>query len=71
MLHSLLEAQKMLYIVLIALMYQPEIGKIPLTLLGLLCKNMAFVGVLALDLSGSGKRESLFCSRICLHFWHF
>ena len=39
---------------------KPEMRQIPFLLLGLLRENVAFKSMLSLDLSRSGKRETLF-----------
>lgn len=37
-----------------------EVGKVPFLLFGLLCEDVALVGMFPLDFSRSGKRETLF-----------
>ena len=45
--------------------------EIPLLLLGLLRENVAVISVLSLDLSRSGKRETLFGTGVGLKLCHF
>ena len=37
----------------------------------LLRQNVTFVSVLTLDFTGSGKRETLFCTGVRFYLWHF
>jgi hypothetical protein len=48
---TLLQTEKKLDVLLVSLIYQSVIGKIPLTLCRLLGKNMALEGMLTLDLT--------------------
>ena len=45
--------------------------QITFLLLCLLCKNVAVVSVMSLDLTCSGETESLLCTGVSLYFWHF
>ena len=56
----LLEIEKLLYLLYIALVEDCEVVEIPLLLLGLLRENVAVVGVSPLDLACPGKLETLF-----------
>ena len=50
---------------------QVSVLRIALLLLGLLCQDVAVIGVMTLYLATTGEHESLLCSGICLYFWHF
>ena len=52
-------------------MEDSEVIKISLTLLGLLCEDVAVISMLPLDFSRSGKRETLFGTGVGLKLWHF
>ena len=45
--------------------------KVALLLLGLLGQDVTVISVVTLNLTGSGERKTLLCTRISLYFWHF
>jgi hypothetical protein len=47
------------------------VNQVSLLLLCFLSQNVTVVSVMTLDLTGSGKAESLLCTGVCLNFWHF
>ncbi len=51
---------------LVSMADKAYVRKIPLLLFGLLGENVAFVSVLSLDRSRSGKLETLFCTGVGL-----
>ncbi len=55
-----LDGQQSLDSLLVNRINKTEMSQIPFLLLGLLCENVALVSVFSLDLSRSGKRETLF-----------
>ncbi len=44
--------------------------KVALLLLGLLGQNVTVISVVTLNLTGSGERKTLLCTRISLYFRH-
>ena len=46
-------------------------GQVAFLLFSLLRQNVTLVSVLTLDFTGSGKRETLFCTGVRFYLWHF
>ena len=46
-------------------------SQVAFLLFSLLRQNVTFVSVLTLDFTGSGKRETLFCTGVRFYLWHF
>ena len=46
-------------------------NQISLLLLCLLSQNVTVISVMTLDLTCTGKAESLLCTGVSLYFWHF
>ena len=46
-------------------------NQISLLFLCLLSQNVTVVSVISLDLTSTGKAESLLSTGVCLNFWHF
>ena len=67
----ILQGKKLLDPFLICLLEEGEMIQISLLLLGLLCENVAVISVLSLDLSRTGKRETLFGTGVGLILCHF
>ena len=67
----LAETQQVAYLLHVGLVYDGITHQVTLLLLGLLRQDVAVVSVMSLDLTCSGKRESLLGSGVCLYFWHF
>ena len=66
----LLKNKELLYTTLIHLVEDGEMVELPLLLLGLLRENVAVISVLSLDLSRSGKRETLFGTGVGFELCH-
>ena len=66
----LLDCEKLFHSALIGCAHQTGVGEVAFLLLGLLCKNVALVGVFSLDFSCSGKGEPLFGTGISLNLWY-
>jgi hypothetical protein len=55
----------------VSLVNLTRVCKISLTFGCFFCQDVALKCMFTLDLSCSGQRESLLCTRIRFHFWHF
>jgi hypothetical protein len=65
-----LDSQHEFHVGGICLAYKPAFGEVTLTILFLLGKDVALVGMLSLDLTASSEFETLLGTGISLHFWH-
>lgn len=65
------ESEAFAYLSAVCFHYNCLMNKISLLLLSLLCQDMTVISVLSLDLSCSGKLETLLCCGFCFNFWHF
>src|SRR5664280_678578 len=68
---TLFHCEQQLNVFKICFVNQTSICKISLTFGSFFCQDVAFKCMFPLDLSCSGQRKSLLCTRIRLHFWHF
>ena len=48
-----------------------NMSQVAFLLFSLLRQNVTLVSVLTLDFTGSGKRETLFCTGVRFYLWHF
>ena len=55
----------------VAVVYDCLMNQISLLLLCLLSQNVTVISVMTLDLTCTGKAESLLCTGVSLYFWHF
>lgn len=68
---KLTHAKELAYFLFVNLGNEASLTEITLLLLSLLRQDVTVEGVLTLDLTGSGERETLLCTRISLYFRHF
>jgi len=53
------------------MIYDSNMSQVAFLLFSLLRENVTLVSVLTLDFTGSGKRETLFCTGVRFYLWHF
>lgn len=68
---DLTHAEELAHFFLVDLSDEASLAEVTLLLLCLLRQDMTVEGVLTLDLTGSGERKALLCTRISLYFRHF
>ncbi len=66
----LLDQQEYLHATFIGVVYQPTFCQVALTLVRLLCEDVTFVRMLALQHSRTCQGETFHRSTVRLHLWH-
>ena len=68
---KLTQAEQFAHLVLVNIGDEASLAEVALLFLRLLGQDVTVEGVLSLDLTGSGERETLLCAGISLYFRHF
>ena len=66
----LTHAEEFTNLLYVGTVHDGHVVEVALLLLGLLGQNVTVISVVTLNLTGSGERKTLLCTRISLYFRH-